>query len=217
MRKTVPNNGNGTLAGVLLLPWILLACFVSIHFAITGGHVLTALIIMLVPLVLLVGRNPATRIAVLAAAGCLILLAARYSADNGLSVLYAPPILVNAGLALLFGHSLLRGNTPLVTRYSILLRGKLEPDVVSYTRNVTRLWTLFFSAMTLETLLLALFAPLEVWSLFANILNYVFTALLFAAEYLFRIRHLSHLEHPGFIRFVTSIFRLSFDDSALKR
>lgn len=216
MKATVPNSSNNSRPGVLLPAGLLLVCLVSIHLAITGGYPVAALMILLFPLVMLSGRKPTTRLAVLATAGTVILLTARLADDNGLFLLYAPPVLVNAGLAILFGHSLFKGNTPLVTRYSIRLRGKLEPAVVGYTRNVTRLWTAFFITMALESLLLALFAPLEVWSLFANILNYVFTVVLFIGEYMFRIRHLAHLEHPGFFSFVASIVRLNINDPAVK-
>ena len=41
--------------------------------------------------------------------------------------------------------------------------------------------------LVLETILLALFASVETWSLFCNILNYVFIGLCFIIEYSYRI------------------------------
>lgn len=40
--------------------------------------------------------------------------------------------------------------------------------------------------MTIESLILALFSSLAVWSLFTNILNYLFIAALFVIEYGYR-------------------------------
>lgn len=200
---------------LLVFSGVLLACFTSAHIAITSGHIFTALVIMMTPLVLLAGGSIASRLATLIAGIAVIYMATRISSDIGLPLLYLPPVIINVGLAVVFGNSLRQGKTPLITRYSILLRGKLEHAVISYTRNVTYLWTAFFSIMALELVLLAVFAPINVWSLFANILNYLFALILFTGEYNFRIRHLKHLEHPGFFRFITSIANVKHNDIAI--
>ena len=70
------------------------------------------------------------------------------------------------------------------------------------------MWTLFFILLAFESLLLALFAPLEIWSLFANLLNYLLAGLLFTGEYFFRVQHLDDLEHPSFSRFVRNLSRV---------
>jgi uncharacterized membrane protein len=164
-----------------------------------------AFLLLLLPFLLLVLRNGTARLAV----GLLFLLALYLGLDviieQGPPLFYLPPILINLMLAILFGRTLRPGQTPLITQYSILIRGKLEPQVVSYTRRVTQLWTLFFIFMATQSLLLALFAPVEIWSLFVNLLNYIFTIMLFVGEFLFRVRYLSSLEHPGFLQFITAI------------
>jgi uncharacterized membrane protein len=199
----------------LVLSGVLVACFTSSHIAITSGHIFTALVIMMTPLVLLAGGGVASRLVMLIGGIAVIFIATRISSDVGLPLLYLPPVIINVGLAVVFGNSLRHGKTPLITRYSVLLRGKLEPAAISYTRNVTYIWTAFFSIMALELVLLAIFAPLNVWSLFANILNYLFALVLFTGEYSFRVRHLKHLEHPGFFRFITSIANVKHNDIAI--
>jgi len=123
--------------------------------------------------------------------------------------LYLMPVLINTTLGVLFGRTLLPGRTPLITGISIRLHGKLEVGVADYTRHVTQIWTAFFTLLLIESLTLALVAPLEIWSLFTNILNYLFAGLLFVGEYFYRVRHLDHLEHPDFVRFLRSLSRVS--------
>ena len=188
---------------------LLAACPFAIHSAILSGHASTALLILLAPLVLLTCRSPAGRLfAGVAVAATVALLAAAVD-DSEQFLLYLIPVLINSVLAVLFGRTLLPGKTPVITRFSVLLRGKLEPLALGYTRRITQLWTLFFLLLALESLLLALFAPLQIWSLFVNILNYLFAALLFTGEYFFRIHYLADLEHPGFLQFVGNLSRVN--------
>ena len=187
---------------------LLTAYPVVIHAAVINGYAVAALLMLLVVPVFLTSRSRARGLfAALAVTAAVSLLAATLEGSEQL-LLYLMPVLINAILAVIFARTLLPGETPLVTRFSILLRGKLEPQVVSYTRRVTQVWTLFFILLALESLLLALFAPLEIWSLFANILNYLLAGLLFAGEYFFRVHYLHDLEHPGFPRFVRNLSRV---------
>jgi uncharacterized membrane protein len=199
------SNSAGIRPGAILLFALFIAYPVAIHAAVINGYAVAALLMLLLVPVFLTSRSRAGGLfAALAAAAVVALLAATLEHSEQL-LLYLMPVLMNAALAVFFGRTLIPGETPLITRFSILLRGKLEPRVVSYTRRVTQVWTLFFILLALESLLLALFTPLEIWSLFANILNYLFAGLLFAGEYCFRVHHLHDLEHPDFLRFVRSL------------
>lgn len=120
---------------------------------------------------------------------------------GALAVLYWPPILINTGLLLLFSHSLSAGRTPVITRYAALIRGGLPPGVAEYTRKVTWAWSMAFALLTLESIALALYAPVELWSLFTNVLNYLFIALFFVLEYSARRYFLPDVEHAGFLVF----------------
>jgi uncharacterized membrane protein len=91
------------------------------------------------------------------------------------------------GLMWLFGRTLLPGHEPLVTRMSRMVHGPLPAAIVRYTRNVTRVWALFMGAMAAASLLLFLLAPSAVWSAFANLLFLPLIALLFLAEYGYRL------------------------------
>ena len=64
----------------------------------------------------------------------------------------------------------------------------LPPFVVVYTRRVTQAWCLFFLCNGGIALATALWAPEAIWSLYTGIISYVLMGLLFAGEYLVRIR-----------------------------
>jgi len=120
---------------------------------------------------------------------------------EAMNFLYLPPVLINIALMVLFGKTLLAAATPLVTRVACLWRGPLDPAVALYTRRVTIAWTVFFALMALESIGLALFAPLQIWSLFTNLLNYVFVLLFFVIEYQLRLYCLPDHEHLSFRAF----------------
>jgi uncharacterized membrane protein len=120
--------------------------------------------------------------ALLAAVGSLNLL------TDTVYALYLPPLLINFGLMTLFGLTLRRGSMPLVER---LMRmeysgAELPAALVRYARNLTRVWVGYFASIVLISLLLAVSAPLELWSLFANVLSYLFAIILFFAQYAWR-------------------------------
>ena len=150
------------------------------------------------------GHRWAAAVGLVLLTGAIWVLAARFEL---LRLLYWQPILINAAGSYLFARTLAPGQVPLVTRFAAIVRGYLHPDVARYTRRVTQAWALFFAMLALESLLLALFAPVRLWSLFTNFINYLLVAAFFVAEYWVRIRCLAHLEHPGFIKFLRSLLR----------
>lgn len=100
----------------------------------------------------------------------------------------------NVMLAAVFGLTLSRDKQPLCTRFAEGVHGTLSAELVRYTRQVTLAWTLFFLAISLISSVLFLFAPIEAWSIFANFLSFPLVLLMFAVEYLVRLRVLPNLE-----------------------
>ena len=96
-----------------------------------------------------------------------------------------------------FGQTLLPGHLPLVTRLARLVHGDLPGPIEVYTRHVTAAWCVFFGAMALTSLLLYRFAPLSVWSLFANLLNLPLVAAMFAGEYAYRLLRFPDFSHSS--------------------
>jgi len=132
-----------------------------------------------------------------------LLICQAYYQSAAQVMLFLPPILINLLLCFLFARTLGVGSTPLISRFARVAHGhELDEVTQRYTRAVTQLWVGVFMLLASLSFLLALFAPLEIWSLFTNAINYMVVLAVFFIEYQVRIRHLSHLEHPGFIGFM---------------
>lgn len=202
----------GFQARPILLLVLLIAYPVSIHLAIINGYTITALLILLSAFILLSSNKWSDRLLLgFVSAGVVIVLSSVIDIHSQF-ILYLMPLLINAGLALYFGQSLLPDKTPIITQYAIYFRGELDPKAVIYTRRVTKVWVLFFIFLAVESLLLALFASIEIWSLFVNILNYLFIALLFAGEYYIRIHYLDDRGHLSFPRFLYKLTQIKINE-----
>lgn len=100
--------------------------------------------------------------------------------------LYFPPIYISLVLFAVFLFSLRPGGEALISRFSRVVFNTSEPEIILYTRRVTIAWTVFFLLMMVEGMLLPLLVTQQTWSLFANILNYVFIVLFFLLEFIYR-------------------------------
>ncbi|MGH8506299.1 MAG: ketosynthase [Stenotrophobium sp.] len=130
---------------------------------------------------------------------------------GGRYALFLPPVLLPGVAAWFFGRSLRREQVPLITRIARATRsGELPPELASYTRRVTQLWMLALSGIGLLSVALALFAPLPLWSLFTNFINYLILAALFPLEYLYRRIRYRHLPHAGFVSYVRDVARINY-------
>lgn len=125
-------------------------------------------------------------------------------------VLYLPPVVFPLLLWGVFQGSLRPGHTPLITAIARQVRGTLSPEVCAYTRAVTVLWSGCFLSLAILCVLLSLFARDALWSLFANCLNYVFIALLFVLEFVYRQWRFRELEHKTFPQYLQSIVQVNF-------
>ena len=98
-------------------------------------------------------------------------------------------------LLALFGSSLQRGHTPLVTGLARRLRGPLPPATLAYTRGVTWAWCGYFVGQLAVSAGLLLWAPVAVWSLFVNVLDAPLLVTMFAAEFAVRLWRLPEDRH----------------------
>jgi uncharacterized membrane protein len=101
---------------------------------------------------------------------------------------------VNLFLLWFFGRTLLRGREPLISRISRLVHGRMDPEVVAYTRYVTLAWMIYFSMQVIVSAVLYIFAPVTAWSFFVNVLDLPLLALMFCGEYIWRC--IAHPDHP---------------------
>jgi len=109
--------------------------------------------------------------------------------------IYIPAISINLFLAVFFFSTLLPGKDPLITRIARIEQPDFDNVVAAYSRKVTWVWAIFFSALLIETIVLIAYTPIETSLLFLNCINYLFIPILFIAEYLFRRVHLRGYVH----------------------
>ncbi|MEZ5651649.1 MAG: hypothetical protein R3E87_14015 [Burkholderiaceae bacterium] len=113
--------------------------------------------------------------------------------QRGHWVLYLPPALIVAAIMAPFVMSVRPGYTPLITRIHRLAPSnpsnglRSEAEICRYTDRLTWIWIALMGLILLDTVLLALLAPVEVWSLFTNVINYGLLLALIAGEWLFRM------------------------------
>jgi len=208
---------------------------IAAHLAVLSGAaiLIAASVGLLVLLVLLPGLLTRHAVAwglLLAAGAGLYLAAVR---GQVLLLLFLPPILVNGFMAWIFGHTLRPGQRPLIERIIRALHGghdDIDATIVGYARRLTIAWTALFIALATVNFVLAALAtpgglllatgitppitvPLEAWSLFANVINYLIVGAMFAVEFQIRRRRFPQQSYRGFFDFlrrlsgVSAIFR----------
>ncbi|MCM8614092.1 hypothetical protein [Accumulibacter sp.] len=107
-------------------------------------------------------------------------------ASNNELLLLLYPVVVSLALLSVFGRSLLNPPT-VIERIARLSEPDLPPWGVLHTRRVTQVWCAFFvfnAAVSLATT----FASREVWLLYNGFVAYLLMGVLFACEWLVRVR-----------------------------
>lgn len=187
------------LAGALVV-LILLVAPLAAHVALVmhrGAAIAAALIAVQAALIAWIGSSVlaqrALRIGAAAAVFVLVLMLYRF-ADNGALVTVAVPhAMVYLTLLVVFAVSLQPGREAVVTLLARRSRGPLSDEILRYTRRVTWAWCWFFVAQLTGSLLLLLFAPRNVLSLFVNLCNLPLVAAMLCTEYIYRQwRHPAH-------------------------
>ena len=208
---------------------------VTAHLAVLSGSTgfiaaSVGLLVLLVLLPALVAHRPVAWGLLLAAIAALFVASVR---GQALLLLFLPPVLINGFMAWLFGHTLRPGRLPLIERIVRALHGgldDLDATIVGYARRLTFAWAALFVALATVNFALAALAtpggllltggiappvtvPLEAWSLFANVLNYLIVGAMFAIEFQVRRRRFPQQSYRGFFDFlrrlsgVNAIFR----------
>lgn len=140
--------------------------------------------------------------------------------------LFAPPVLITAGVAWLFGRSLVGDATPLIEQIARAMTGAdLDAGRRRYARQVTIAWATITGMLAVVNLVLALLAepqglllaaglrpfvtvPLATWSLFANLVNYLVLGAMFVLEFAWRRHRFPDEPHGRFVDFIRGLARL---------
>ncbi|TCV87474.1 hypothetical protein [Sulfurirhabdus autotrophica] len=106
-----------------------------------------------------------------------------------------PHAAINLFLLWFFGHTLLPGKEPLITRLARRVHGTLDARLVSYTKGVTIAWCVFFIGQIMTSVLLFNFTSLSTWSLFINFINFPLVIVMFIGEYVYRVLRYRDFPH----------------------
>jgi uncharacterized membrane protein len=111
---------------------------------------------------------------------------------NDLIALRFYPVIINAVMLLIFSWSVFSPPT-VIERLARLQHPDLPPEGIIYTKRVTQIWCLFFVLNGGMALTTALWCSFEAWSLYNGLIAYVLMGILFAGEYVVRIRSQKHV------------------------
>ncbi len=104
---------------------------------------------------------------------------------NKTILLLAYPIIMNLSFLVLFAYSLYRPPC-IIERFARLTEPKLSTSAIYYTQRVTKAWIVFFIVNGLVSMWTALYASMEVWTLYNGLISYVLMGLMFLIEYCIR-------------------------------
>jgi uncharacterized membrane protein len=183
-----------------LVVLILLATPLAAHAALLmhrGAVVAATLIAVQAALITWIGSSAlaqrALRIGAGAAVFLLVLLLYRFADNGALVTIAVPHAMAYLTLLVVFAVSLRPGREAVATLLARKARGPLSDKTLRYTRRVTWAWCWFFVAQLTGSLLLLLFAPRSVLSLFVNLCNLPLVGAMLCAEYIYRQwRHPAH-------------------------
>lgn len=111
--------------------------------------------------------------------------------SNELLTLRFYPVIVNAVMLLLFSWSLFSPPS-LIERLARIQHPNLPPEGIIYTRRVTQIWCVFFIINGSIALATALWSSFELWSLYNGLIAYLLMGVLFAGEYIVRMKTQKH-------------------------
>jgi uncharacterized membrane protein len=102
------------------------------------------------------------------------------------------PVIANVAVLLLFSWSLYSPPS-LIERIARIQHPDLPPEGIIYTRRVTQVWCVFFILNGAIALVTALWGSFEIWSLYNGLIAYLLMGMLFAGEYIVRMRTQKHV------------------------
>lgn len=105
---------------------------------------------------------------------------------NRLVMLKFYPVLVSCGLLAWFSWTL-KYPPSAIERIARLTDSALPDFAIVYTRYVTVVWCCFFLANALIALWTAVYASMEIWTLYNGVISYVLIGLVFVIEYPVRL------------------------------
>jgi uncharacterized membrane protein len=105
--------------------------------------------------------------------------------SNQLVSLRFYPVVMSFGFLSIFTLSLFFP-PPIIEKIARISQPNLPPEAIVYTRKVNIVWCVFFALNGIIALLTAVWASLEIWTLYNGFISYLLMGILFSGEYLIR-------------------------------
>lgn len=99
------------------------------------------------------------------------------------------PVMMNIGALMIFALTLWRPPS-MIERFARLVEPDLPETGVRWTRQVTKVWCVFFALNGLISFITVFWAETQVWVYYNGFLSYVFMGILLLGEYLLRKRQM---------------------------
>lgn len=135
-------------------------------------------------------------------------LASRYalsSGGQGASLATLAPVAIYCVLFVVFAATLRPGRVPLISRYAQMEQGELSAELHTYTRRLTVIWCGFFVAMAALAIVLAAWAPVQIWFIHTFFVSYLLIGMLLGGEYIYRRWRYPHYRHAGLLTLLRNI------------
>jgi uncharacterized membrane protein len=116
----------------------------------------------------------------------ILLLGGSFVLDSQMGLLLYP-VVINAVLAVTFYYSLI-SPPPIIERLALLTKPDLPEHAITYTRKVTVVWLCFFVFNGLIACYTTFYCDLATWTLYNGFIAYLLMGVLFAVEYMVRLR-----------------------------
>ncbi|MEE9493338.1 MAG: hypothetical protein V3W04_08180 [Gammaproteobacteria bacterium] len=115
------------------------------------------------------------------------------------------PLLIHTGLFYIFSQSL--KNAPLIEQFARLDYPDLPPEIETYCRQLTILWSGFFALNIIACFWLALWGKDTWWVLYNSVIIYALIATLMLGEYIWRHIRFPDIEIPSFSHTIKNIIK----------
>ena len=99
--------------------------------------------------------------------------------------MYWYPNIISGIMLVIFAGSLFSEQT-IIERFARLQNPDLPLYAVTYTRNVTKIWTFFFIFNIIVTTILILLENYRLWALFTGVISYILMGIIMSVEYCVR-------------------------------
>jgi len=114
----------------------------------------------------------------------IVCLLVSYTWQNSLGARFYP-VVVNLIFLYVFATSLYARQS-MIEKFARMKDPKLSPEGVVYTRNVTKVWCVFFFINGAIAGYTALYSDIKIWTLYNGMISYVLIGMLFTAEWIYR-------------------------------